>query len=48
MLAEQPPLGTTPDGKEQMEAWYDLFGGEPDIIGADLAEVGRKIAETTK
>jgi hypothetical protein len=48
VLAEQPPLGKTDDGKDKTQEWYALFGGEPDIIGSDLAEVAKKIVETTK
>lgn len=47
MLAEQPPLGQV-DGKDQTKEWYDIFGGEPDVIGSDLAEVAKKIVELTQ
>jgi hypothetical protein len=48
VLAEQPPLGQGEDGKDKTTEWYDLFGGEPDVVGSDLAEVAKKITEMTK
>ena len=48
VLAEQPPLGKTADGKDQLQEWWDIYGGEPDVVGEDLAEVGRKIVELGK
>jgi len=48
VLAEQPPLGKGEDGKDKTQEWYDLFGGEPDAIGSDLAEVAKKIMQQTK
>jgi len=41
-------LGKTDDGKDKTQEWYALFGGEPDIVGSDLAEAAKKIVETTK
>lgn len=48
VLAEQPPLGKTSDGKEELQEWWDIFGGRPDVVGKDLAEVARKIVELEK
>jgi hypothetical protein len=48
VLAEQPPLGEGEDGKDKVQEWYDLFGGEPDVVGGDLAEVARKIRDITR
>lgn len=48
MLAEQPPLGEGEDGKDKTREWYELFGGEPDIVGSDLAEVAKKITDMAK
>lgn len=39
VLAEQPPVK---DGEVE-PSWWDIYGGKPDIIGADLAEVARGI-----
>lgn len=42
VLSEQPPLG------DQLSKWYDLYGGEPDVTGKDLAEVAKKILAMEK
>jgi hypothetical protein len=42
VLAEQPPLG------EGLSKWYELYNGEPDVTGKDLAEVASKILATRR
>ena len=39
VLAEQPPIR---DGEVE-QGWWDIYGGKPDVIGADLAEVAKAI-----
>lgn len=39
VLAEQPPIK---DGQVE-QGWWDIYGGKPDVIGADLAEVAKGI-----
>lgn len=43
VLSEQPPLGKQADGKDGEEAWWELWGGKPDIVGLDLEEVAKGI-----
>jgi len=38
VLSEQPPLGN-----EELDQWWELWGGKPDVIGMDLEEVARGI-----
>ena len=44
VLSEQPPVnrGASPD---DTEAFFDLYGGKPDIVGSDLADVVRRIVQ---
>jgi len=48
VMAEQPPLGQTQDGKNQLDSWYDLYGGKPDVIGSTLLEVAQEILKAEK
>lgn len=43
VLAEQPPLDP-----EALSKWYEMYGGEPDVTGENLAEVAQKILERQK
>ena len=44
VLAEQPPIK---DGQVE-QGWWDIYGGKPDVIGADLAEVAKGILAAGK
>ena len=35
-MAEQPPIG-------DLDSWWELWGGKPDVVGMDLEEVARGI-----
>ncbi|ORY31826.1 HAD-like domain-containing protein [Naematelia encephala] len=39
VLAEQPPLG-----EGQIDEWWSIWGGKPDIVGQDLALVAHAIS----
>lgn len=48
VYSEQPPLGTTQDGEQELEAYWKLYGGKPDVVGATLEEVIRGILDQQK
>ena len=43
MLSEQPPLGPG-----ELEKWWDLYGGKPDLVGQDLEEVAKGIIKVSR
>jgi hypothetical protein len=36
-------LGQTADGKDTLQAWYDMYGVKPEVSGRDLEELARGI-----
>jgi hypothetical protein len=40
-MFEQPPIK---DGEVE-QGWWDIYGGQPDLIGQDVDDVARQIVE---